>query len=278
MAQIPTSNISLQAIQAEVGHSSSSNISLQAQSQNAGNTTHTSTRVGYTSPGGGLTGSPYGMGEFAGYIEASIGSFPNLNQGYANDSGMTGSLSNTGFGFQKEHVNTQFGSQAGAFAVIGVRHTPANGYITIEFYSGTNASFATVYYQKLTYTGLSSATWSVKYEYPNTSSGIQVYERYGVSETTYDEAKHPATSAGGSYNEGTYYSIPTSSGFRQFPWICTAEYRGSPLTDNAQARLGFGSDEVQITIKATLNGVDYTAASSTYTINLNAQRSTGFTP
>jgi hypothetical protein len=68
MAQIPTSNISLQAIQAEVGYSSSSNISLQAQSQNAANTGHTSTRGGYTSPGGGLTGSPYGMGEFAGYV------------------------------------------------------------------------------------------------------------------------------------------------------------------------------------------------------------------
>lgn len=222
--------------------------------------------------------APHSMSEFHGYVQAAIGSFPNLSQGYANDSGMTGSLSNTGFGFWKSHVNTQFAQQAGAFAVIGVRHTPANGYITIEFYSGTNASLATVYYQKLTYTGLSSATWSVKYEYPNTSSGIQAYERYGISETTYDEAKHPATSGGGSYNEGTYYAIPTSAGFRQFPWICTAEYRNSPLTDNAQARLGFNSDQVQITIKATLNGVDYTAASSTYTIDLNAQRLDSFIP
>ena len=65
---IATSNISLQAIQAEVGHSGTSNISLQAQSQNASNTSHTSTRSGYTSPGGGLTGSPYGIGEFAGYV------------------------------------------------------------------------------------------------------------------------------------------------------------------------------------------------------------------
>lgn len=65
---IATSNISLQTIQAEVGHSGTSNISLQAQSQNASNTSHTSTRSGYTSPGGGLTGSPYGIGEFAGYV------------------------------------------------------------------------------------------------------------------------------------------------------------------------------------------------------------------
>jgi len=65
---IATSNISLQSIQAEVGHSTSSNISLQAQSQNVSNTGHTSTISGYTSPGGGLTGAPYGMGEFGGYV------------------------------------------------------------------------------------------------------------------------------------------------------------------------------------------------------------------
>ena len=68
MAQIPTSNISLQAIQAEVGHSTTTNISLKDQSANAANTTHTSTISGYSSPGGGLTGSPYGMGEFGGYV------------------------------------------------------------------------------------------------------------------------------------------------------------------------------------------------------------------
>lgn len=68
MAQIPTSNISLKAIQVEVEHSTTTNISLKDQSANAANTTHTSTISGYTSPGGGLTGNPYGMGEFGGYI------------------------------------------------------------------------------------------------------------------------------------------------------------------------------------------------------------------
>ena len=222
--------------------------------------------------------APHAMSEFHGYTQIAMGSFPNLGQGYANDAGMTGSLSSTGFGFEKTHVNTAFAQQAGAFAVIGARHTASNGYVTLQFYSGTNATAATVYYQKLTYTGLSGATWSMKYEYPNTSNAIQAYERYGISETTYDEAKHPATSGGGSYNEGTYYAIPTSGGFRQFPWVCTAEYRGDPLNDNAQARLGFSSDQVQITLKATLNGTDYTAASSTFTIDLNAQRLAGFIP
>ena len=54
MAQIPSTNISLQAIQAEVGHSGTSNISLKDQSANA--------------PGGSTTllAAPYGMGEFSG--------------------------------------------------------------------------------------------------------------------------------------------------------------------------------------------------------------------
>lgn len=55
MAQIPSTNISLSAIQAETGYSTTSNISLANQSANA--------------PGGSATllASPYGMGEFAGY-------------------------------------------------------------------------------------------------------------------------------------------------------------------------------------------------------------------
>lgn len=68
MAQIPTSNIKLSDIQDEVGHSTTTNISLKDQSVNAANTTHTSTISGYSSPGGGLTGAPYGIGEFGGYI------------------------------------------------------------------------------------------------------------------------------------------------------------------------------------------------------------------
>ena len=220
--------------------------------------------------------APHAMSEFHGYVQAAMGSFPAFSQGYTS-SAMTGSTTSTAFSGYQTHFNNSFGQQAGAFAVVGFRHTPSNGYVTMEFYSGTNSAAATVYYQKIPYTGLSNATWSVKYEYPNTSSAIGTYEQY-QNETTYDEAKHPATSGGGSYNEGTYYAIPTSGGFRQFPWICTAEYRGSPLNDNAQARLGFSSDQVQITLKATLNGTDYTAASSTFTIDLNAQRLDGFIP
>ena len=67
---IGTTNISLANIFGEVNNTlpGGTNNSLKTLSQNAANTGHTSTISGYTSPGGGLTGAPYGMGEFAGYV------------------------------------------------------------------------------------------------------------------------------------------------------------------------------------------------------------------
>lgn len=219
--------------------------------------------------------APHAMSEFHGYVQAAMGSFPAFSQGYTS-AAMTGSTTGTSFNGYQTHFSNQTGIQVGAFAVVGFRHTPSNGYVTMEFYSGSNASAATTYYQKIPYTGLSNATWSVKYEYPNTSSAIQVYERYGTSETTYDEARHPATSGGGSRNEGTYYQLSTggtgNSFFMQFPWIATAEYRNSPQTDNAQARVGTTPIDVQFTLKATQGGTDYTVTSSSFTIELHAQR------
>lgn len=219
--------------------------------------------------------APHAMSEFHGYVQAAMGSFPAFSQGYTS-AAMTGSTTGTSFNGYQTHFSNAFGIQVGAFAVVGFRHTPSNGYVTMEFYSGSNASAATTYYQKIPYTGLSNATWSVKYEYPNTSSAIQVYERYGTSETTYDEARHPATSGGGSRNEGTYYQLSTggtgNSFFMQFPWIATAEYRNSPQTDNAQARVGTTPIDVQFTLKATQGGTDYTVTSSSFTIELHAQR------
>lgn len=277
MAQIPSSNISLQAIQAEVGHGTTSNISLKDQGDNSNNQAHTSTISGYGTTD--LDASPYGMGEFAGYLDLSVGSFPALGSGYTT-SAMTGSTVSTNFNMRRSHFSQQTGIQCGAFGVVGFRHTPSNGYVTIQFYSGTNTAYAPVYYQKLTYTGLANATWSVKYEYPNRSTAIDTFERYS-SETTYDEARHPDTNGGGSYSEGTYYQLSASGSgnqyFTQFPWIAIAEHRSSPMSDNAQARvgdsvsLGFTND-VQFTLKATQGGTDYTASSTEFAIELTAQR------
>jgi len=69
---IGTTNISLGNIYGEVNNTlpGGTNVSLKTQSESASNTGHTSTISGYTSPGGGLTGAPYGMGEFGGYVNA----------------------------------------------------------------------------------------------------------------------------------------------------------------------------------------------------------------
>jgi len=272
MAQIPTSNISLQAIQAEVGHGSTSSISLKAQSDNANNQSHTSTRSGYGTTD--LDASPYKMGEFAGYVDLSIGSFPNLGQGYTS-AAMTGSTVSTNFSGRRSHFSNQSGIQCGAFAVWGFRHTPSNGYITIQYYSGTNANYAPVYYQKLAYTGLSNATWSVKYEYPNITTDMPTFAN------TRGEAKIPSQSNGGNRSEGTYYQLSASGTgntyFMQFPYIATANANFGNQQDNGQARIGDAvlfntNNNVQFTIKASQGGVNYTATSSSYAIELTAQR------
>ena len=76
-------NISLGNIYGEVNDTlpGGTNVSLKTQSENASNTTHTSTISGYTSPGGGLTGAPYGMGEFGGYINLSYDGWPTSELG-----------------------------------------------------------------------------------------------------------------------------------------------------------------------------------------------------
>ena len=67
---IGTTNISMGNIFGEVNDTlpGGTNNSLKTLSESAANTGHTSTISGYTSPGGGLTGAPYGMGEFGGYV------------------------------------------------------------------------------------------------------------------------------------------------------------------------------------------------------------------
>ena len=131
MAQIPTSNISLQAIQAEVGYSSSSNISLQAQSQNAANTGHTSTRPGYTSPGGGLTGSPYGIGEFAGYVNViqTVSNVQNYTGTYAAD--FSAVLSYSG----------GFGADSITYQLVMRTSTSGSNYVATLYVEETSDSF-----------------------------------------------------------------------------------------------------------------------------------------
>lgn len=92
---IGTTNISLSNIYGEVNNTlpGGTNVSLKTQSQNVSNTGHTSTISGYTSPGGGLTGAPYGMGEFGGYVNA-IQTVNNQTVGTANFAQVSTSTNN----------------------------------------------------------------------------------------------------------------------------------------------------------------------------------------
>ena len=84
---IGTTNISMANIYGEVNNTlpGGTNNSLKTLSQSATNTAHTSTISGYTSPGGGLTGAPYGMGEFGGYV--SLLPYNSLTRNGANNTG-----------------------------------------------------------------------------------------------------------------------------------------------------------------------------------------------
>jgi len=261
---IPSSNISLQAIQAEVGHSTTSNISLQAQSTNAPE--HGS----YTL----LNDSPYGMNEFSGYEALSLGSFPNLSSGYSVESFSSSSNTpvSTNFNYRKTHASAQYGIQVGCYAQIGFQHDSTNNRIRIKYYSGTNAAFMIVYYHEITYIGLGSATWTCNYEYPDRTTVIPTL----TSGNGNPQAVHPNTSSGGNLAENTYHSIPTS-GYRFFYHQCTANY--SSFNDNGQARLrdaadylSAGDNAVRFNVRATLSGTNYTVQSAEYDVDMIAQR------
>jgi len=270
---IGTTNISLGNIYGEVNDTlpGGTNVSLKTQSESAANTTHTSTISGYTSPGGGLTGAPYGMGEFGGYINLQLDSFPNLSNGYLLGNNLQGNTGLTGFNYRKEHFSQQVNVQVGAFATIGFKHDTANDRILLRFFSGTQQYQALVWEQKIDYVGLGSATWTCNYEYHNRSVAIATLTQGNGSPA----AVWPGTTTGGSLAENTYHSIPTSS-YRYFYHRVTANY--SNFNDNGEARLGNAvifsdqTNDVRFNVKATLNGTDYTATSSSFAVSMIAKR------
>jgi hypothetical protein len=276
MALAPNPPICLTDLRTEFGDANGGNVCLTEYYAGGANVAAGTSGTNGAVPSSGTVC----LTDFLGTSNIVMGTFPAFSQGYTLNQFPSGSTSSTAFSGYQTHFSQQTGIQCGAFAVVGFRHTPSNGYVSIEFYSGTNQSAATVYYNKLTYSGLANATWEVKYEYPNRSTDMDTYERY-ASETTYDEAKIPSTSGGGNRSEGTYYQLSAggtgNNYFMQFPYIATANFRNSPLSDNAQARIGDGvnfssTNDVQFTLRATLSGTSYTAASTTFNIELIAQR------
>ena len=157
MAQIPTSNIKLTDIQVEVDHSTTTNISLKDQSTNAANTTHTSTISGYTSPGGGLTGAPHGMGEFGGFVNISYDGWPTTELG-------TTFPESPGWGTEN-HYGTSFIQVGCNYSQF---HDKNNDRLVHRSSSFDSTAASTFNYAYQDYTGLDNATFQAKADY-NTS-------------------------------------------------------------------------------------------------------------
>lgn len=209
--------------------------------------------------------------DFPGSSAQSIGSFPSLATGYT-ASDLSGSTSNTQFSFQKSHASANFGIQVAAFANIGFNLDTANDRIIVYFYSGTNASSTTQYYQEITYVGLDSATWECRYQYPDTTSAMPTYDSDGTG--TKAQIYLPTTD---SLSENTWYSIPTS-GFRNFYHRALANYNSQ--LDNGHAIVGASSafpgpgEDVRFEVRATSGSNTFTATSIDYTVLLQARRGT----
>lgn len=144
---ISTTNISLGNIYGEVNNTlpGGTNVSLKTQSQNAANTGHTSTISGYTSPGGGLTGAPYGMGEFGGYVnllewESNVDLTHSANT-YAAEFDETTSGTTLVFGQIEYNVNIwTFAFNSNYYVYFGIEEEDAFNGTGLFYDSGNNGS------------------------------------------------------------------------------------------------------------------------------------------
>jgi hypothetical protein len=153
-----------------------------------------------------------------------------------------------------------------AFLQIHFYHESSNNRIRIDYSSGTSAAFAPVYSVYVNYTGLSSATWSARYNV--------------VSQSVFNDAASPschgAYSAGPTpvydgENSGTFYTFTTG---RQFFWMAQAN-PNHPCQGSAQVSGSFdytsrvgGSGLAAFELKAVLGGTTYTSKSDINTPNL----------
>ena len=184
--------------------------------------------------------APYGMLEYSGYAHTSIGSWPSFEP------------STWGTFASSYHQTNQFGLDAEGFASMEIKRDDANNRMEIKTYSGTAAAMATVYTNYINYTGMSGGTFSIKY---NQSSGINSGNN-GSSNNNPLEA---------GYNVNQYYTL-ANNGSRQFKWIAQRTYSGG----DGFARVT--AIDMVFTLKITVGGVDYTAASVSRGVSVSARR------
>ncbi len=235
---IGTTNISIGNIFGEVNDTlpGGTNVSLKTQSESAANTAHTSTISGYTSPGGGLTGAPYGMGEFGGYINLSFDGWP-INGLIRTPDQQWG---------QKSHNDpstVQVGCNYGQF------HDTTNDRIRHRW-TTFDSSAASVYsYADQDYIGMDSAQFQAKADYTTTAFP-------GTPQAVFE---NPASYSPAS---GVWTNTSTSGYSPIWQWTITIN---SGSSQSSSISSGFGS--VYFYNRATLNGVTYPSTSDGYNGN-----------
>jgi hypothetical protein len=184
--------------------------------------------------------APTGMREFYGYAHTSIGSWPSFEP------------SAWGTFATAYHLVGGYGDAEGFASMTAIRDD-SNNRIKIETYSGTAAAMATVYTNYINYTGMSGATFAVKY---NQTGGT-----YSGHNGTSDP--NPAQAG---YNVNQYYSLASNGSYHQFRWIAQRRSNGGDGYALVTAL------NMVFTLKITIDGVDYTAASTSRGVDVSARK------
>ena len=240
---VPTSNISMSAINAEQAGVDSG--SLTALSTTGAITTGQAVAT--------LDGTaPHGMNEFGGYVHTSIGSWPSISNWYTQN---THQVSSGGY------------TNAAAFCSISFNNEQSNDRIKITYYGGTNASVATVYTKYLDYTGYSG---TIKVQYNSTSAFIGnpgssfSYPPFGWPGHASNNTTGSYTSSGYRKLQATDYDIPTA-GDVQFKWLVTTNVGRFVSQQRYTIHPG-----VTFKVSFTSGGDTYDSTSSSKQIETNA--------
>jgi hypothetical protein len=180
------------------------------------------------------------MLEFSGYSHTSISDWPSFEP------------STWGTFASSYHLVGGWGDAEG-FASMKAIRDDSNNRIKIETYSGTAAAMATVYTNYINYTGMSGATFAVKYAV----SGQNYSGHNGSSDP------NPAQAG---YNSNQYYSLANNGSYHQFKWIAQRTQSGGDGYALVTAL------DMVFTLKITIGGVDYTAASVSRGVSVSARR------
>ena len=189
--------------------------------------------------------SPYSMLEYAGYAHTSIDSWPSFEPSQWGT-----------FGIAYHIVEPPSSNTAEGFASMKAIRDDANNRIKIETYSGTGAAVATTYTNYINYTGMSGATFAVKFSWTGGTTGP------GGSNAAW--ADNNPVMAG--FSEDTYYSLANNGSTRQFYWTSMRTSSGG----NGYALQTF--IDLVFTLKITVGGVDYTTSSTARDGSVSARR------